>query len=103
MCWACEPMLTAGAAPLSIPGQWKLTNSWHLLCTTNWHTMYVKIINSVALIGNWNLPWHWKPCLPNPLEIKSLIGDDGVVDETGDKVISMVGKIVLSRRSWLGL
>jgi hypothetical protein len=31
------------------------------------------------------------------------VSEDGGVDETGGKVRAMVGRIVLRRRSWLGL
>ena len=33
-----ERILTSESAPWSTPGQTKVTNSWHLLCTTKLHT-----------------------------------------------------------------
>ena len=35
-------ILTSESAPWSTPGQTKVTNSWHLLCTTKLHTEKTK-------------------------------------------------------------
>lgn len=37
------PLLTSEAGPLSAPGQEKVTNSWHRLCTTKQQTAKEKI------------------------------------------------------------
>lgn len=44
----CLVRASSESTPLSTPGHLKVTNSWHLLWTTNAHDI------------------HWNPCLPNP-------------------------------------
>lgn len=84
-------ILTSESAPLSAPGQVKVTYSWHRLWTTKLqtgiHNIYIVQLledctakgrpmlrgrseNCVKRIGS---PWHWYPCFPNPLENKTNI------------------------------
>lgn len=47
------PLLTSEAGPLSAPGQEKVTNSWHRLCTTKQQTAKDKIRVGGREEGKW--------------------------------------------------
>ena len=74
LCYDCSenntnrPGRTSVVSPLSAPGQWNVTNSWHLLCSTKLHTENISMSAPRIKYLEEQKPLHWYPCFPNPLE-----------------------------------